>query len=191
MGCAFRPGPRRCTAQCEIRSENHGGGRGCTGTGHRKQSKLHSPRQGRVMDARNKSPPTAANMSWVSGQTERPKDGNEASGTDRTFSDFRRSERYQEHIWGAVLGAPHLARGVGATHRAKHGAICVGAEQRYTNGCPCCGTRCVMSKTVSCSSRSRTLCAGVPVRSNVNALMSCVLSVVVCKSVGNLCVYDC
>ena len=117
--------------------------------------------------------------------------GRKASGTDRTFSDFRRAERYQEHIWGAVLGAPHLARGVGATHRAKHGAICVGAEQRYTNGCPCCGTRCVMSKTVSCSSRSRTLCAGVPVRSNVNALLSCVLSVVVCKSVGNLCVYDC
>ena len=117
--------------------------------------------------------------------------GRKASGTDRTFSDFRRAERYQEHIWGAVLGAPHLARGVGATHRAKRGAICVGAEQRYTNGCPCCGTRCVMSKTVSCSSRSRTLCAGVPVRSNVNALLSCVLSVVVCKSVGNLCVYDC
>lgn len=64
--------------------------------------------------------------------------GRKASGTDRTFSDFRRAERYQEHIWGAVLGAPHLARGFGATHRAKHGAICVGAEQRYTNGCPCC-----------------------------------------------------
>ena len=120
MGCAFRPGPRRCTAQCEIRSENHGGGRGCTGTGHRKQSKLHSPRQGRVMDARNKSPPTAANMSWVSGQTERPKDGNEASGTDRTFSDFRRSERYQEHIWGAGRGARGAspARGIARTERS-------------------------------------------------------------------------
>lgn len=110
--------------------------------------------------------------------------GRKASGTDRTFSDFRRAERYQEHIWGAVLGAPHLARGVGATHRAKHGAICVGAEQRYTNGCPCCGTRCVMSKTVSCSSRSRTLCAGVQQGSPCGQTsMHCcrALSVVVCK----------
>lgn len=68
----------------KYKSENHGGGggRGCTGTGHRRQSKLHSPRQGRVMDARNESPPTAANMSWVSGQTERPKDGKPAGRTE-------------------------------------------------------------------------------------------------------------
>ena len=120
--------------------------------------------------------------------------GRKASGTDRTFSDFRRAERYQEHIWVRCSGHPTWREGLEQrTERSMaRYALVPNRDTPMAAALPVLsGTRCVMSKTVSCSSRSRTLCAGVPVRSNVNALMSCVLSVVVCKSVGNLCVYDC
>ena len=193
MGCAFRPGPRRCTTQCEIQSENHGGGggRGCTGTGHRRQSKLHSPRQGRVMDARNKSPPTAANMSWVSGQTERPKDGKPAGRTEPSaIFDARRGIKSISGVRGA--GRPTCERD--CTHREKLCAICVGAEQRYTNGCRAVERGGTSKNSVVCRARQ---CAYVMRREppcGQTASMHCsrVLSVVGCKSsVGNLCVFSC